>query len=270
MKHTALRETLATYAMMRENNRQLLEGAQMTMALYPAQVLLQPLNQPSTYLLPALPVLLQTRHLCSLLKSFPCQAVSFLIYEPAFSHRLLLPASQPFAPALPQSTPQWPLFTGQPFGMPGADNTLGNEFSVLSDFLQSLDNRGFQPFTPNALMQDSPQQAQTPLRRENMEIDADLSQAQQSPTAQEYPGQIQMPSPAPVHSPANHTTHTDPTEPLLPAATKTEKFLLTAADQEPGPSYIACYALPTDNRELQELVTKGLPELFMQSMKLAC
>ncbi|KAF8607101.1 hypothetical protein BDV93DRAFT_520012 [Ceratobasidium sp. AG-I] len=143
-------------------------------------------------------------------------------------------ASQQFAPALPQSTPQWPLFAGQPFGMSGADNTLGNEFSVLSDFLQSLDNRGFPPFTPNTLMQDSPQQTQTPLRRDNMDIDPELSQVQQSPAAQEYPGQIQMPSPAPVQSPTTHTPHTDPTEPLLPAATKTEKFLLTAADQEPG------------------------------------
>lgn len=165
--------------------------------------------------------------------------VSFFCRKLCSSNLFLLPATQPFAPALPQSTPQWPLFTGQPFGMPGTDTTLGNEFSVLSDFLQSLDNRGFQPFVSN-LMQDSPQQAQTPLRRDNMEIDPELSQ--QSPAAQEYPGQIQMPSPAPVQSPINPTGHTDPTEPLLPAATKTEKFLLTAADQEPGASRFISYA----------------------------
>jgi hypothetical protein len=112
--------------------------------------------------------------------------------------------------------------------MPGTDNTLGNEFSVLSDFLQSLDSRGFQSFPSGSLMQESPQP------RENMELDPDqLSQPLQSPVTQDYPGQIQMPSPAPVQSPVN-PTHTDLTEPLLPAATKTEKFLLTAADQESG------------------------------------
>ncbi|KAG8738049.1 hypothetical protein FRC10_007329 [Ceratobasidium sp. 414] len=135
-------------------------------------------------------------------------------------------APQPFAPALPQSTPQWPLFANQPFGLPGTESTLGSEFSVLSDFLQSLDSRGFQPFAPGSLMQESPQP------REHMDLDPELSQ--QSPG--EYPGQIQMPSPVPMQSPINTTTpvHADPTEPLLPAATKTEKFLLTAADQEPG------------------------------------
>ncbi|KAB5592955.1 Regulator of drug sensitivity 2 [Ceratobasidium theobromae] len=143
-------------------------------------------------------------------------------------------APQPFAPALPQSTPQWPLFAGGPFGLPGADTTLGNEFSVLSDFLQSLDSRGFQSFVPGSLLQDAPQTSQSPLRRETMEIDPDqLSQPQQSPVVQEYPTQIQMPSPAPAPSP-KPTPHTDHAEPLLPAATKQEKFLLTAADQEPG------------------------------------
>lgn len=144
-------------------------------------------------------------------------------------------APQTFAPQLPQSTPQWPLFASPPFGMAGTDTTLGNEFSVLSDFLQSLDSRGFQPFAPGSLIQDSPQATQSPLRRETMDIDPEqLSQPQHSPAAPEYPGQIQMPSPAPVPSPQNPTPHADHTEPLLPSATKQEKFLLTAADQEPG------------------------------------
>jgi hypothetical protein len=55
-------------------------------------------------------------------------------------------------------------------------------------------------------------------------MDIDPDQSQPSP---DYPGQIQMPSPAPA-------PHTELTEPLLPSATKQEKFLLTAADQEPG------------------------------------
>ncbi|KAF8701261.1 rds2-regulator of drug sensitivity, partial [Rhizoctonia solani] len=132
-------------------------------------------------------------------------------------------APQPFAPVLPQSTPQWPLFSNPPFGLTGDTTTLGNEFSVLSDFLQSLDSRGFQPFAPGSIVQDSPQApSQTPGPQPTMGIDPD--QSQPSP---EYPGQIQMPSPAPA-------PHTELTEPLLPSATKQEKFLLTAADQEPG------------------------------------
>ncbi|CAE6491326.1 unnamed protein product [Rhizoctonia solani] len=132
-------------------------------------------------------------------------------------------APQPFAPVLPQSTPQWPLFSNPPFGLTGDTTTLGNEFSVLSDFLQSLDSRGFQPFAPGSIVQDSPQApSQTPGPQPTMDIDPD--QSQPSP---EYPGQIQMPSPAPA-------PHTELTEPLLPSATKQEKFLLTAADQEPG------------------------------------
>ncbi|QRV99107.1 Fungal Zn(2)-Cys(6) binuclear cluster domain [Ceratobasidium sp. AG-Ba] len=121
-----------------------------------------------------------------------------------------------FAPSLPQSTPQWPLFATQPFGLPGTDSTLGSEFSVLSDFLQSLDNRGFQSFVPGSMMQDSPQ------ARENMDLDPEqLTQSQQSPGAADFANQIQMASPSTAQSPV-HTT------------TKTEKFLLTAADQEPG------------------------------------
>ncbi|KAJ1301276.1 hypothetical protein OPQ81_003682 [Rhizoctonia solani] len=132
-------------------------------------------------------------------------------------------APQPFAPVLPQSTPQWPLFANPPFGLTSADTTtLGNEFSVLSDFLQSLDSRGFQTFAPSTIMQD-PSQAPSQATSQQPTMDIDPEQSQ-SP---EYPGQIQMPSPAPA-------PHTDLTEPLLPSATKQEKFLLTAADQEPG------------------------------------
>ncbi|CEL53269.1 Regulator of drug sensitivity 2 OS=Saccharomyces cerevisiae (strain ATCC 204508 / S288c) GN=RDS2 PE=1 SV=2 [Rhizoctonia solani AG-1 IB] len=132
-------------------------------------------------------------------------------------------APPPFAPVLPQSAPQWPLFANPPFGLTGDATTLGNEFSVLSDFLQSLDNRGFQPFAPGSIVQDSPQApSQTPGPQPTMDIDPD--QSQPSP---DYPGQIQMPSPVPA-------PHTELTEPLLPSATKQEKFLLTAADQEPG------------------------------------
>ncbi|KDN34501.1 hypothetical protein RSAG8_12403, partial [Rhizoctonia solani AG-8 WAC10335] len=132
-------------------------------------------------------------------------------------------APQTFAPQLPQSTPQWPLFANPPFGLTGTDSTLGNEFSVLSDFLQSLDSRGFQPFAPSTIIPDS---SQTPSQAIGQQptMDIDPDQSQPSP---EYPGQIQMPSPAPA-------PHTELTEPLLPSATKQEKFLLTAADQEPG------------------------------------
>ncbi|QRV85022.1 Fungal Zn(2)-Cys(6) binuclear cluster domain [Ceratobasidium sp. AG-Ba] len=72
------------------------------------------------------------------------------------------------------------------------DSTLGSEFSVLSDFLQSLDNRGFQSFVPGSMMQDSPQ------ARENMDLDPEqLTQSQQSPgTALYEPDQMASPSTA--------------------------------------------------------------------------
>ncbi|KAF9232852.1 hypothetical protein BU15DRAFT_90560 [Melanogaster broomeanus] len=77
--------------------------------------------------------------------------------------------------------------------------TLGNEFSVLTDFLETLDDGSF--FT-------SPPQTVAPSL---------------------------MSAPSYSNPVSDNVTGTyEPAPPLLPSATKTEKFLLTAADQESG------------------------------------
>ncbi|KAJ6601200.1 hypothetical protein DFH09DRAFT_1127113 [Mycena vulgaris] len=82
--------------------------------------------------------------------------------------------------------------------------TLGNEFSVLTDFLETLDDGSFFTGPP-----------QTPLMTS---ASAGFSRFGPPPTLSH------MPSPkSPPVAPA-----------VIPAATKTERFLLTAADQESG------------------------------------
>ncbi|KII91932.1 hypothetical protein PLICRDRAFT_123353 [Plicaturopsis crispa FD-325 SS-3] len=119
-----------------------------------------------------------------------------------------------------------------PMGVPqGAylyqPETLGNEFSVLTDFLETLDERSF--FTP------PPSHPQTSLapslisagsfanRRPNPPILMPPSTNANSSVAPET-----NPPPPPVSA----TEEAPPV--VLQAATKTERFLLTAADQESG------------------------------------
>ncbi|KAJ6489636.1 hypothetical protein C8R47DRAFT_1014869 [Mycena vitilis] len=83
--------------------------------------------------------------------------------------------------------------------------TLGNEFSVLTDFLETLDDGSF--FT-------GPPQAQSLMASAS----AGFSRFGPAPTLSHIP----PPRPPPA-APA-----------VIPAATKTERFLLTAADQESG------------------------------------
>ncbi|KAK7682748.1 hypothetical protein QCA50_014131 [Cerrena zonata] len=138
-----------------------------------------------------------------------------------------LPA--PVAPPQPYTTPitstintGWPsmnltpqnAFLYQP-------ETLGNEFSVLSDFLESLDENSF--FNPAAmappLMSTSPYTNPMSMAVDNSSYMADPSQAQPSN------------EPAP---PAPEKPSEEPPPVVLPAATKTERFFLTAADQASG------------------------------------
>lgn len=99
--------------------------------------------------------------------------------------------------------------------------TLGNEFSVLTDFLETLDDGSF--FTP-------PPPTVTPA------LVSAPSFANASPenvttfvTTSTHPLEPVAKPEAPPDPPAE-----EPAPPLLPAATKTEKFLLIAADQESG------------------------------------
>ncbi|KAI6019142.1 hypothetical protein EDC04DRAFT_2881276 [Pisolithus marmoratus] len=120
------------------------------------------------------------------------------------------PTSTPWSISVPQNT-----FLYQP-------ETLGNEFSVLTDFLETLDDGSF--FTP-------PSQTVTPS------LVSASSFANTSPETMN--GTYVAAAPPPADNATNPVPPPDPPkeEPapsLLPSATKAEKFLLTAADQEPG------------------------------------
>ncbi|KIP10809.1 hypothetical protein PHLGIDRAFT_100651 [Phlebiopsis gigantea 11061_1 CR5-6] len=123
-------------------------------------------------------------------------------------------------PPLPGLNPAWPsmnltpqnAFLYQP-------ETLGNEFSVLSDFLESLDEGSFfdQPTAGAGLMDTSPYTNPLALAMDN---------------ASSYLSNTQ-----PATEPALPEPEKPPEEPVpvvLPAATKTERFFLTAADQASG------------------------------------
>ncbi|KAG6370322.1 hypothetical protein JVT61DRAFT_8671 [Boletus reticuloceps] len=120
------------------------------------------------------------------------------------------PSSSPWSMNVAQNT-----FLYQP-------ETLGNEFSVLTDFLETLDDGSFfaSPQTVTPSLMSAP--------------------AYPDPTADgvasTYVTQL-----TPATEPLRSTTvesHVAPPEepapPLLLSASKTEKFLLTAADQESG------------------------------------
>ena len=133
-----------------------------------------------------------------------------------------------------QASARTPALTWQSVGMHQAaflyppETTLGSEFSVLSDFLESLDERSF--FNPPpatvtpALMSAPPQPFPTPPQP------AELSP---SSNMERYTGPevtITDVSPSAVAPIKEETVPV-----VLPSATKTEKFLMIAADQEPGP-----------------------------------
>ncbi|KAG2360306.1 hypothetical protein BDR07DRAFT_1487137 [Suillus spraguei] len=114
----------------------------------------------------------------------------------------------------PPATTAWPMsvpsgaFLYQP-------ETLGNEFSVLTDFLETLDEGSFFTTSPAATPSLMPAPA--------------FSQA--TPYISNPSSATEATSDPPAHP---ETPAEEPAPPLLPSATKTEKFLLTAADQESG------------------------------------
>ncbi|KAI5984088.1 hypothetical protein EDD15DRAFT_2177792 [Pisolithus albus] len=133
-----------------------------------------------------------------------------------------VPASVYPTPAIPQSanTP-WPIGVPQSTFLYQPE-TLGNEFSVLTDFLETLDDGSF--FTP-------PPQTVTP----SLVSASSFANASPETMSNAYVNAAPAPvdnatDPAPPPDPPKE----EPVPPLLPSATKAEKFLLTAADQEPG------------------------------------
>jgi hypothetical protein len=124
--------------------------------------------------------------------------------------------------------------------------TLGNEFSMLTDFLETLDDGTF--FTPPttvtpSLMASASFGAGAPTNAEvnSMGSTAAAASAYQAVGA---PAPVStLDEPTSNTSSAEGTTAASSTSPsppgdsaarILPSATKTERFLLTAADQEDG------------------------------------
>ncbi|TDL26150.1 hypothetical protein BD410DRAFT_784195 [Rickenella mellea] len=145
------------------------------------------------------------------------------------------------------TTPQWPMSNPQtPFFF--GNETLGNEFSVLSDFLENLDDRSFFNPAPSSLPTPQPMIIQDDLQQQLQDLSSPEQQQHQPPqqaTISELPhpeaarsDEHSIPSPEQDKKEQKTTVSTDKepsTAPvILPAATKTERFLLTAADQESG------------------------------------
>ena len=149
-------------------------------------------------------------------------------------HDAYLSHSTAIAVPFAQTPGRTPGMTWQSVGMTQAalfyppETTLGSEFSVLSDFLESLDERSF--FNPPpatvtpALMSAPPQPFPTPPQPAEPSPSSNMEQyTNPDVTVTE----VSPPAAAPVKE------ETVPV--VLPSATKTEKFLMIAADQEPGP-----------------------------------
>ena len=107
------------------------------------------------------------------------------------------------------------------------ETTLGSEFSVLSDFLESLDERSFFNLPPAtvapALVSAPAQPFPNPPQHEES---SPTSNMEQYTNPDVTVTDVSQPSAAPIKE------ETVPV--VLPSATKTEKFLMIAADQEPG------------------------------------
>ncbi|EAU81232.2 hypothetical protein CC1G_09476 [Coprinopsis cinerea okayama7 len=157
-------------------------------------------------------------------------------------------------PAAPIPASAWPLTA--PAAQPPflyQPETFGNEFSVLTDFLETLDDGTFftPPTTvvPSTLM--SPATFSTTATTTASSIPTSTNTATSTPSLnagqivaaaaalqQQIQGQVQPQQPQDNSATIVPKTEEPASESgaaiILPAATKTEKFLLTAADQEPG------------------------------------
>ncbi|KAJ8072909.1 Transcription factor [Marasmius tenuissimus] len=167
----------------------------------------------------------------------------------SYSSLYSTPQTQSYA----SSNPTWPMGvnTSQSSSFLYRPDTLGNEFSVLTDFLETLDDASF--FAAPSTVAPSLMSASnangfggslssfgnfnpTPTSITQPSCSS-TSPAQQQPLSQPLPAlQQQQSTPETPTSSASNTQLSDPPAPPLPSdsLTKTEKFLLTAADQEDG------------------------------------
>ncbi|KAN0094315.1 hypothetical protein V8E55_002602 [Tylopilus felleus] len=136
---------------------------------------------------------------------------SRIIPQPVYgSTTLQQPSSSPWSMNVPQNA-----FLYQP-------ETLGNEFSVLTDFLETLDDGSFfaspQTVTPSLMSAPTyPEPTADGVASTYVTQPLPPTEPSRATTTESHPAPPEEPAP-----------------PLLPSATKTEKFLLTAADQESG------------------------------------
>ncbi|KAI0703041.1 hypothetical protein BC835DRAFT_1263190 [Cytidiella melzeri] len=142
------------------------------------------------------------------------------------SFLLTLTPFQPSSPPVHRINPAWPSMNMTPQNAYlYQPETLGNEFSVLSDFLESLDEGSFfdQSNVGSGLMGSSPYNNPMALAVDNAFLSVPAAPA----SASSAPVEAQPPAP-PEKAPE------EPVPVVLPAATKTERFFLTAADQASG------------------------------------
>ncbi|KIM36253.1 hypothetical protein M413DRAFT_449306 [Hebeloma cylindrosporum] len=125
--------------------------------------------------------------------------------------------------ATPQPTSSWPMSVPSYMYQP---ESFGNEFSVLTDFLETLDDGSF--FSPPSAVSPTlvPSASYTTTATPNPGPSTTLTSPQLQTTIYPQNAATAVSQSEPTESPSSET--------ILPAATKTEKFLLTAADQEPG------------------------------------
>ncbi|KAJ8462667.1 hypothetical protein ONZ45_g17856 [Pleurotus djamor] len=171
------------------------------------------------------------------------------------SSRVYAVGSSYTSPSAPPTTtttttsPAWPM-TGPFLYQP---ETLGNEFSVLTDFLETLDERSF--FTPPPTVSSS-LMAPTAFPPTAMQHDSTVGSSflvgdgtvaggtigssitsgggDLAGVVTGADGGVGQSSGQTTESTDANSTEDSAPPVILPAATKTEKFLLTAADQESG------------------------------------
>ncbi|KAH8102096.1 hypothetical protein BXZ70DRAFT_930237 [Cristinia sonorae] len=125
----------------------------------------------------------------------------------------------------------WPAMNAAPQSYLYQPETLGNEFSVLSDFLESLDEGTFFSSAVPPLMSASPYANPVTLGVDSNGYIAD-AQPQQPHSQQQQ--QQTLPTNGSDPSEQQQLTSDESAPVVLPAATKTERFFLTAADQGSG------------------------------------
>ncbi|KXN87637.1 Regulator of drug sensitivity 2 [Leucoagaricus sp. SymC.cos] len=126
----------------------------------------------------------------------------------------------------PTTANTWPLSVAQSNFLYQPE-TLGNEFSVLTDFLETLDDGTF--FTPPTTVAPSLMSSTSFGSSGTTTTTTSRAGAGSNTTTTTQTSAI-----AAVDANGTNNVEKSSTEAILPSATKTEKFLLTAADQESG------------------------------------